>query len=186
MTSDLGLNTAFHGGYRDAEDSYQRVSPGPRLGSIDRPTLILAAADDPFIPEASMRNARKPRAISGQRARSWASSKTSSQPGPEQAAREAAFPVTRESASGRACPATLVREVKPPAHLPERDWLLLSALLDHLPEGRAGLVDDVLPVLALDSDQDQRRPSVARNDHAFLLGRLDALSDLFLKVAHVD
>ena len=55
MTSDLGLNTAFHGGYRDAEDYYQRVSPGPRLEAIDRPTLILAAADDPFIPEASMR-----------------------------------------------------------------------------------------------------------------------------------
>ena len=47
--------TAFYGGYRDAEDYYQRVSPGPRLEAIDRPTLILAAADDPFIPEASMR-----------------------------------------------------------------------------------------------------------------------------------
>ena len=47
--------TAFYGGYRDAEDYYQRVSPGPRLETIDRPVLILAAADDPFIPEASMR-----------------------------------------------------------------------------------------------------------------------------------
>jgi predicted alpha/beta-fold hydrolase len=47
--------TAFYGGYRDAEDYYRQVSPGPRLGTIDRPTLILAAADDPFIPEASMR-----------------------------------------------------------------------------------------------------------------------------------
>ncbi len=47
--------TAFYGGYRDAEDYYQRVSPGPRLEAIDRPVLILAAADDPFIPEASMR-----------------------------------------------------------------------------------------------------------------------------------
>lgn len=46
--------TAFYGGYRDAEDYYQRVSPGPHLQSIDRPTLVLAAADDPFIPEASM------------------------------------------------------------------------------------------------------------------------------------
>lgn len=48
--------TAFYGGYRDAEDYYRRVSPGPRLEAIDRPTLILAAADDPLIPEASMKN----------------------------------------------------------------------------------------------------------------------------------
>ncbi len=47
--------TAFYGGYRDAEDYYQQVSPGPHLESIDRPALILAAADDPFVPEASMR-----------------------------------------------------------------------------------------------------------------------------------
>jgi hypothetical protein len=47
--------TAFYGGYRDAEDYYQRVSPGPRLEAIDRPTLILAASNDPFIAEASMR-----------------------------------------------------------------------------------------------------------------------------------
>ncbi len=46
--------TAFYGGYRDAEDYYRRVSPGPHLQSIDRPALVLAAADDPFIPEASM------------------------------------------------------------------------------------------------------------------------------------
>jgi predicted alpha/beta-fold hydrolase len=31
------------------------VSPGPHLVSIDRPTLVLAASDDPFIPEASMK-----------------------------------------------------------------------------------------------------------------------------------
>ncbi len=48
--------TAFYGGYRDAEDYYQQVSPGPRLQAIDRPALILAAADDPLIPEARMRN----------------------------------------------------------------------------------------------------------------------------------
>lgn len=47
--------TAFYGGYRDAEDYYRQVSPGPRLEAIDRKTLILAAADDPFIPESSMR-----------------------------------------------------------------------------------------------------------------------------------
>jgi hypothetical protein len=47
--------TAFYGGFEDAEDYYRQVSPGPRLEAIDRPALILSAADDPFIPEASMR-----------------------------------------------------------------------------------------------------------------------------------
>jgi hypothetical protein len=55
--------TAFYGGYRDAEDYYQRVSPGPRLEAIDRPTLILAAADDPFVPEASMRKWARSEAV---------------------------------------------------------------------------------------------------------------------------
>jgi hypothetical protein len=32
-----------------------RLGTGPRLEAIDRPTLILAAADEPFVPEASMR-----------------------------------------------------------------------------------------------------------------------------------
>jgi predicted alpha/beta-fold hydrolase len=45
--------TAPYGGYRDAEDYYRSVSPGPRLPAIDRPTLVLAAGDDPFIPRAS-------------------------------------------------------------------------------------------------------------------------------------
>jgi len=50
--------TAFYGGYRDAEDYYRQVSPGPRLEAIDRRALILAASDDPFIPETSMRKWR--------------------------------------------------------------------------------------------------------------------------------
>jgi predicted alpha/beta-fold hydrolase len=45
--------TAPYGGYRDAEDYYRTVSPGPRLPAIDRPTLVLAAGNDPFIPRAS-------------------------------------------------------------------------------------------------------------------------------------
>jgi hypothetical protein len=45
--------TAFYGGYRDAEDYYRTVSPGPHLMAIDRRALVLAASDDPFIPEAS-------------------------------------------------------------------------------------------------------------------------------------
>jgi uncharacterized protein len=51
--------TAHYGGYRDAEDYYRTVSPGPRLVDVDRPTLVLAAANDPFIPESSV--ARWPR-----------------------------------------------------------------------------------------------------------------------------
>jgi predicted alpha/beta-fold hydrolase len=56
--------TAYYGGYRDAEDYYQRVSPGPRLEAIDRRTLILAASDDPFVPEASMRKWTRSEAVS--------------------------------------------------------------------------------------------------------------------------
>jgi predicted alpha/beta-fold hydrolase len=56
--------TAFYGGYRDAEDYYRQVSPGPRLEAIDRRALILAVADDPFIPEASMRKWPRSEAVS--------------------------------------------------------------------------------------------------------------------------
>jgi predicted alpha/beta-fold hydrolase len=45
--------TAPYGGYRDAADYYARSSSGPWLASIDRPTLILNAADDPMVPVAS-------------------------------------------------------------------------------------------------------------------------------------
>ena len=47
--------TAHYGGYRDAEDYYARSSAGPWLTAIDRPTLVLAAQDDPMVPEASVR-----------------------------------------------------------------------------------------------------------------------------------
>lgn len=46
--------TAPHGGYRDAADYYAQASAGPHLLKIDRPTLILAAADDPMIPVSSV------------------------------------------------------------------------------------------------------------------------------------
>jgi predicted alpha/beta-fold hydrolase len=46
--------TAPHGGYRDAEDYYSRASAGQHLATIDRPALVLAAADDPMIPAASV------------------------------------------------------------------------------------------------------------------------------------
>ena len=42
--------TAHYGGFRGADDYYARSSAGPWLTQVDRPTLILAAADDPMIP----------------------------------------------------------------------------------------------------------------------------------------
>ncbi len=47
--------TARFGGYRDVADYYERASAGPWLAAIERPTLLLAAADDPFIPADSVR-----------------------------------------------------------------------------------------------------------------------------------
>jgi predicted alpha/beta-fold hydrolase len=47
--------TAPFGGYRGVADYYERSSAGPWLTAIDRPTLVLAAADDPLIPVESVR-----------------------------------------------------------------------------------------------------------------------------------
>jgi uncharacterized protein len=55
--------TAHYGGFRDAADYYERSSAGPQLLRIDRPTLVLAAADDPMIPSESV--ARWPLPSSG-------------------------------------------------------------------------------------------------------------------------
>jgi predicted alpha/beta-fold hydrolase len=46
--------TAPLGGFRDADHYYADSSAGPRLTSIDRPALLLAAADDPMVPAASI------------------------------------------------------------------------------------------------------------------------------------
>jgi predicted alpha/beta-fold hydrolase len=46
--------TAPFGGYESAAQYYERSSAGPWLAGIDRPTLVLAAADDPMIPVASV------------------------------------------------------------------------------------------------------------------------------------
>jgi uncharacterized protein len=46
--------TAHYGGYADAADYYARSSAGPWLASVDRPALVLAAADDPMIPAESV------------------------------------------------------------------------------------------------------------------------------------
>jgi predicted alpha/beta-fold hydrolase len=42
--------TAHYGGFAGVDDYYTRSSAGPWLTHVDRPTLILAAADDPMIP----------------------------------------------------------------------------------------------------------------------------------------
>lgn len=40
-------------GFEGAADYYAHSSAGPRMGQIRRPTLLLSAADDPFIPEST-------------------------------------------------------------------------------------------------------------------------------------
>jgi predicted alpha/beta-fold hydrolase len=45
--------TAPYGGYRDADEYYGQSSSGPWLSAIDRPTLVLNAADDPMVPVRS-------------------------------------------------------------------------------------------------------------------------------------
>jgi len=46
--------TAPYGGYAGVSDYYARSSAGPHLSAIERPALILAAADDPLIPETTV------------------------------------------------------------------------------------------------------------------------------------
>ena len=49
--------TAPHSGFSDASDYYTRSSAGQFLAKIARPTLILAAEDDPFVPYSSIADA---------------------------------------------------------------------------------------------------------------------------------
>jgi predicted alpha/beta-fold hydrolase len=42
--------TAHHGGFKDAADYYRRASALPFIKHIQRPTLIIHAQDDPFVP----------------------------------------------------------------------------------------------------------------------------------------
>jgi len=46
--------TAPYGGYATVTEYYERSSPGQWLTTIERPTLLLAAADDPIVPRASL------------------------------------------------------------------------------------------------------------------------------------
>jgi predicted alpha/beta-fold hydrolase len=50
--------TAPFGGYESAAHYYEQSSAGPWLAAIDRPTLMLAASDDPLIPVASVARCR--------------------------------------------------------------------------------------------------------------------------------
>ncbi|MBD0372571.1 MAG: alpha/beta fold hydrolase [Pyrinomonadaceae bacterium] len=58
--------TARHGGYLNADDYYARTSSLPLLTAIRKPTLIIHAEDDPFIPFEPLRHpsiAENPRII---------------------------------------------------------------------------------------------------------------------------
>lgn len=48
--------TAAHGGYRDAADYYEQASARQFIPRISRPTLIIHAQDDPFVPFGSFRH----------------------------------------------------------------------------------------------------------------------------------
>ena len=48
--------TSHDGGFRDADDYYTRASALPLIKRITRPTLIIHAQDDPFIPFAPFRH----------------------------------------------------------------------------------------------------------------------------------
>jgi predicted alpha/beta-fold hydrolase len=43
-------------GFKDAQDYYRQCSAGSMLGAIRRPTLLIHAEDDPWIPAASYRD----------------------------------------------------------------------------------------------------------------------------------
>ncbi len=47
--------TVTHGGYRDVADYYASASSLPHIKGIQRPTLIIHAQDDPFIPFDALR-----------------------------------------------------------------------------------------------------------------------------------
>ncbi|MGB8508750.1 MAG: alpha/beta fold hydrolase [Pyrinomonadaceae bacterium] len=51
------LYTAVHGGFKDAEDYYERVSALRFISRISVPTLVIHAQDDPIIPFASFSDA---------------------------------------------------------------------------------------------------------------------------------
>jgi predicted alpha/beta-fold hydrolase len=55
--------TAPLSGFADAEDYYRRCSTRDRLERIERPTAVLHAADDPFVPVTAFESLRLPPAV---------------------------------------------------------------------------------------------------------------------------
>lgn len=55
--------TAPLGGFADAEDYYRRCSTRERIERIERPTAILHAADDPFVPRSAFEGLRTSPAV---------------------------------------------------------------------------------------------------------------------------
>jgi len=56
--------TAPYGGYRDAADYYFQSSAARYLSGVDRPALILTAADDPMVPAGSVASWELPPTVS--------------------------------------------------------------------------------------------------------------------------
>ncbi len=55
---DRAVTAPLHG-FADEVDYWQRASSGPYLTRIRRPTLLINALDDPFIPVSSLPNPRE-------------------------------------------------------------------------------------------------------------------------------
>jgi predicted alpha/beta-fold hydrolase len=53
---DRAVTAPLHG-FVDAEDYWRQASSGPYIARIRRPTLLISAVDDPFIPPASLPDA---------------------------------------------------------------------------------------------------------------------------------
>ena len=54
---DRAVTAPLHG-FADERDYWRRASSGPYLGKIRRPTLLINALDDPFVPEVSLPDPR--------------------------------------------------------------------------------------------------------------------------------
>jgi predicted alpha/beta-fold hydrolase len=50
---DDAVTAPLHG-FNGADDYYARSSAGPLLGAVQTPTLLLNAANDPFLPQAAL------------------------------------------------------------------------------------------------------------------------------------
>jgi predicted alpha/beta-fold hydrolase len=55
---DRAVTAPLHG-FADEVDYWRRASSGPYLGHIRRPTLLINALDDPFVPASSLPDPRE-------------------------------------------------------------------------------------------------------------------------------